>query len=748
MAYSAESLQTIDRATLAVPQTRFKDARSVQDFARRLIDNDSRRSWKRSRVNGLVDGNPPYKHSKLLEAGRADACNVNWGTARSYLESAVGSFYDLFSEAPDFLTAKTAYGDRDQKAEWSIGISEEANRILKQRKTQPGQKVVSAWDYNMQISQWEMVLHGSGPFLFEDNDQVLPKAFLCGDLKVPEFTKSDTAYFEAAMIQGTYFPPELYRFIEDGETAKRRGWNVSYTKEVIANAVDIRQQAGIQYEWEFYQQEMKNNSLAYYDDSKIIRIAHVFWREFDGRITHAIVERDTASGLETEYLFIHPGRYDNWAQLLHPMYFDHGNGGFHHSVTGLGVKMYAAMDYENRLICNLADKTFAPKVLFKPTSTEATQRMEIARLGDFGTVPAGWDAMQTPIAGLLDEGLAMHEAMKNLISSNLSSYRQQVPPQRTGNPATKFEKQLEAMQQSALNKTQFNRYYEQLDCLYAEIYRRLANPNSRDPRAKEFQDKCQKRGIPQEALSRIESVQATRVVGQGSAFMRKQAIDSLFPIAGSLPEDGRANLIADKIAAEAGQSAVGRYFPQPLKSRLPSDQEAEATQWVAAMKIGVQPKVTDSQNPVTYAATYLSAAVAALQSVKQGGDPVQVLSFLNISGPAIGAQLQRFAQDVTRQPVFQEMQKQWQQLAQATDQLKAMLARQREANGKQQKRTQTAMSDEQIKSRKAQADIAIKQAKTAAQLKQSAEKHRQSLSIKDAEAASEITLNRLKAFQS
>lgn len=739
--YGSDSLATISDEGV-VPETRMQSATQVQDYARRLIDNDSRRSWKRSRVNGLVDGNPPYQASKLREAARASSCNVNWGIARSYLESATGAFYDLFSEAPGYFTIKTGYGNEEQRELWSNIIAEEADNIL---------RADTKWDYNMQLSQWDLVLHGCGPFLFEDAYQVLPKAFLCGDLKVPEFTKSDTGYWEACMIQATYYPPELYKFIQNEKAAKSVGWDVEYAKRVIAQAMDIRQEAGIQRGWEFYQQELKNNSLAYYDDSKICRVAHVFWTEFDGRITHSIVERDTSTGIETKFLYRNIGRYKSFQNCIHPMYFDHGNGGYHHSVTGLGVKMYSAMEYENRLICNLADKAFAPKILFKPTSTEGSQKFSLAMFGDYAVMPGGFEWQQTGVAGLMNDGLAMHGAIQGIIQSNLSSYRQQVPPDKRGNPATKFEKQLEAAQQSALNKTQFNRYYEQLDMLYSEIYRRLSNLNSTDSRAKEFQDKCLKRGVPKEAIARVEKIQATRVVGQGSAFMRKQAIDSLFGVVGALPEEGRQNLISDKIAAEAGQAAVSRYYPRK-KQLMATDQEAGAKQWVGLMKIGVSPEVTSSQNAVTFATVFMQAAAQAVASLQQGANPMEVLAFIEIAGPAIAAHLKRFATDPTRKQVFDALSQQWKQLASITDQLKQKIQQQMQAQQKQQQATQAAMTDEQIKTAKAQSDIQIKQVKTQAQLQQSQQKHQlkmaqsaQGLAISDAKAASEITLAQRKA---
>lgn len=751
--YGSIALATIDESG-KVPETRMRDARQVQDFCARVIRNDEKRSYKRSRVNGLVDGNPPYRASKLKDAGRADACNVNWGVARSYLEAAVGAFYDLFSESPLFFNIRTDYGDDlTKQCEWSRIISEEADRILRK---------ANEWDYNVQLSQWDMVLHGPGPLFFEDAYRVIPKAVLAGDLKVPEFTKSDTHFWDVCFLMVTYYPPELYEFIRNEKAGASVGWDVEYTKLVIQNAMDVRTQAGKHYEWEFYQQELKNNSLAYCDDSKVCRVCHVFWKEFDGRVTHAVVERDTTVNRlpegskqdyeSTQFLFNSLGRYKSFQECVHPMYFDHGNGGWHHSVTGLGVKMFSAMEYQNRLLCNLADKAFAPKILFKPTTTESSQKFSLAHFGDYAVLPGGFEWQQTGVAGLMNDGLAMNQELTRMMESNLSSYRQQ-ESQKQGNPVTARQVMYEAQQQAALSKTQFNRYYEQLDMLYGEIYRRMANPNSTDERAKEFQKRCDDRGVPPEALKKIAKVEATRVTGQGSAFVRKQSLANLWQtLSPALPEDGRDHLIQDIIGAEAGQAAVEKYYPTKSAEKLATDQQAEALQWVGLMKIGVQPVVTSSQNPVTYAGTFLTAATQALQSLQQGANPKEVLAFLHVCGPAIAAHLQRFANDPSRAVIFKEIEKQWKQLASLTDKLQKQIEQQDQQGQEQQQKTQSAMTDDQIKSAKAQSDIAIKQAKTEAQMKQSQEKHQQKMmqahqgmALADAETATDIHRKNLVA---
>src|SRR4051812_48857789 len=95
-----EGLLTLDPGTGEVPETRMANADQVRDMVTRAIERDMHeRDYKRTRLKGLVDGNPPFSHAKLVAAGRGDECNVNWRIAKYFLTLAKGMLYDVFSEA-------------------------------------------------------------------------------------------------------------------------------------------------------------------------------------------------------------------------------------------------------------------------------------------------------------------------------------------------------------------------------------------------------------------------------------------------------------------------------------------------------------------------------------------------------------------------------------------------------------------------------------------------------------------------
>jgi hypothetical protein len=353
----------------------------------------------------------------------------------------------------------------------------------------------------------------------------------------------------------------------------------------------------------------------------------------------------------------------------------------------MGIKLYSAMELHNRLLCDQADKAFSPKLIFKPTTAANKQKMSIARFGDYSVMPADFELMQVPVGGFMQDTMAFSRELSNIVASNMSQYRQNLQ-RKDGNPDTATKVQYDASQQNKLGKTQLNRYYDQLDYLYAEKFRRASNTelNKGNPggtEALKFQKRCRDRGVPAQAMKDV-CVRATRIVGAGSLFERQQSLEFLLGLVSMLPETGRDNLIRQVIASRAGQSSVEAFYPKSPQSKLPTDQHVMAMLQVASMKDGIAPVVSPSQNPVIFAETFLRAGAQALNSVQQGANPMEVMAFLDLCGPAIAAHLDRMAQDPSRKEILKMLTEQFKELSKSTDDLRKMIEQQQEQQAKQQ----------------------------------------------------------------
>lgn len=776
-----EGLSTLIPPDASVPETRMQSATQARNIITRAIQYDqTQRDWKRARLKGLVDGNPPYTQANLVAAGRANECNVNWRIAKYFLTLAQGMVYDVFSQAESYPTVKLdpwavaeAVGDqvgylpKDADVEaWSNVVTEEFDRL---------QRRDPSFDCTNQQSQGQSVLFGVGPLGFDDDLDWRPWSYEAKCLFVPDMAKSDQKFWEWAAIVVDYTPDKLYERIANPEAAQMRGWNIGATRRSIMYAHPLTR-TGVMYQnWSYHQDMLKNGSFYYADQSKMIRAAHFYFREFpkdgeeSGRITEAIIDLDglspSAAG-NLEYLFLAPRRYSSWREIVHPMYWQYDVNGYHYSVTGLGMEMYSALEYENRLLCRLADDAFAPKLFFKPTTASDRERMSIAQMGRYAILPAALDMVQQHVQPMLQEGIAMSREIQGLVSSNLSQFRSQALQRGGGNPATATEVNYQASEQAKMGATQLARIYEQYDWLYAEKYRRATNPKLTSAvrggaEALDFIKRCERRGVPKGALGATDSVRATRAVGQGSAFLRQQALEFLLGIVGMLPESGRQNLVRDVIAARTGQSHADRYAPKgPNTDPSILAQQSDAMQQVASMKSGVPPVQVPTQNPMVYAETFLQAANGAAQGIQQGGDPHEPLSFLQLAIPATQAHLQRLAQDKTRQPVVKQMESQLSQIAQFADKVgQEMQKQQAQAQAAQQQLQAMQQGQDpetvigltklqnkhQVDVMKAQGNLQLHAQRQQADLALKAHAAQVDASLKDATTAHNIALENVEA---
>jgi hypothetical protein len=745
-----EGLATLNKSG-EPPSTRMVSAQDAVARIQTVLRAEGRgRTQRRALVKGLVDGNAPYQAGALRKAGRANNCNVNWRVAEYYLNHARSAFYDIFSESPTYATIRTGFGNANQRELWSQIITAEYDRMLREDKN---------WDYCMQISQYEMILYGAGPIMFRDDVDWRNRPVLCRDLIVPDFTLSDTTEWEEAVLLEDFSPHGLYNFIRKESIAAESGWEVEVTKKAIMNAHPKTQEGGQYRAWEWHQQQLKNQSYNYTSQSKVISCCHYLFREFpepgedEGRITHCILvnPQDQQVATQDQYLFQHVGRYKNWDEIVHPMYYDNDGGGYHHSVTGLGVKMYSAMEYQNRLLCNLADKVFAPKIIFRPTTANASEQLNLVQWGDYGKVPAGFEVMQTPVGSFIDDGMVFNREITGLLASNLSQYNQNIKKD-TGNPITATEAQIDASEQARLGKTQLNHYYGQMDRLHAQKYWRASCPKVNGFRpggraALAFQKRCLEQGVPREALQRIESVKATRIIGQGSQFMRQQSLEKMMGSVALWPSEvGRNNLLSDFIGSLAGQAMVERYNPSIESSPQIDDQKAFAALQVAAAKDGIAPVVTGSQNHMVFAEAFLVAAGQAAASLQQGGNPMEVFGFIDLLGPAIIKHLEYVKGDPTRQQQFKALDEQLKKLMQVHDQLQQHIEQQQAQAQEAQQAQQRAQAIQQgvdpatqIHAAEVEQKLKLATVKTAAGMQQKQAKHDQAMALADASTAADIT---------
>lgn len=665
------SLETLD-AKGNPPETRISKPEAAKQILTQFLYANSQRNSVQARLRGIVDGNQPYSPQTLQKNGQSYRTNINTREGEQYLNSASGNFYDIFAEVPHYATVVTKYGnDLSKRNEWSGIITEEFDRL---------QKSDESFDFVMQASQREMVLIGIGPVVFDDATNWKCRAISCSDLLVPDGTKSNTGDWKVCIIRTRLAVDELWDKIRDEESATKNGWNVEACKKAIMDAMPMPYRTGTQWNWEFVQGLLRDNCISYSARCDEVLASSILYKEFNGKISHRMIdERDS-----TVWLYSHLNRYEQWSSVVHPMYYDRGDG-THHGVKGMGIKILQILELKNRFFCAMIDASFArTQIMFRPTTPNAMNKAAVTQLGPYAIMPADFTVEQTNLAGVMDAPMAAMSSLDALAQGNTAQYRQSLG-KASGNPRSATEVQAIVSQQSSLGKTQLNRYYEQLDELFKEKYRRATNlnlpPNINTDwdAALRFQKRCFDRGVPKQALLDIDFVQATRTVGQGSQFIKQQVLGSMLQISSMLPAIGQQNLLEDYTAAMVGQQMVRRYVPKAATDSSAQDQVALSMLEHSSIRLSNPVIVTDTQNHLLHVQTHMAAANEAASSLQQGGSQSDVLMFLQGVGQHVQEHLQRLsANPMQKSDVAENLQK-LQELQMVIKQLQAHVVDQHKA---------------------------------------------------------------------
>ena len=731
----------------SVPESRLTSAKEVLDLVNNMVQADERRSNIRAKVKGLVDGNAPYNSAELKRTGQSFRTNVNFREGESFLGMGISAFFDVFAEVPTYASVRVSHGDANDSERYSRIITEEFDKM---------QKKDGSFDYLMQLSQHEMVLYGIGPLVFEDTIDWRCKPVKAADLLLPEFSKSNVNDWTIAAVKSSYQVHELYSFIRNEKAARKMGWDVSAAKKAIMDAAPRGQGLSGNSTWERSQQEIRNNDLTYSSRCKTIEVAHVFYKEFpteehpEGAISHCIVDQ---RGDGRKFLFRKVNRYKKWSECLHCMYYDKGDG-THHSVKGMGIKMYSALELKNRLKCSLVDAAMARTAIhLQPETANDLNRANVVQMGPYSIIPPGYNVTQTNSAGVLDAPLSVERELEGLLQANLSQYRQRLEKQ--GNPRTATEVEAIVAQQSVLGKTQLNRYYSQLDTFFGERYRRAISssltvdmPGASDAMA--FQKKCIERGCPRECFDKIDSVVATRTAGRGSAIERRAIMNQLMGIITMLPESGRKHVIEDHIASLAGYHSLGRYYPMPEDDIDTQEQQQEAARENALFKTGAVIPVAGGDMHAVHAEVHIQAGMEATQAAQDGaGDLAEIGVYLQAVVDHTSAHLGMMAEDSTRKELLEFYSEQINEIQKVATQIADEVNRQQEEAMKQQQEQQQQMVEmqaiqggtdakEQIAMMKLERDEARRDAKTQNDMERKNAKTQQDMALKDAKTAQKM----------
>lgn len=711
-------LETIKENETTPPKSRLADAESARGILAPLIKDDESASLKRSKVQGAIDGNPPYSDAELRKKAQGFVPNCNYGGARAKINDALAPHFDLLTSSPCLVSGCVYYGDTAQRGQWASDISERLHRLL-----------FEDWGddfiFNMLLHQKQLVTHGIGPCIFRNPRDWRFTALKRRAILVPADSPLNSAGMEIVFIRDSMRVHELFKFIENKEAATKVGWKYDATLKAIKDA-SVESNLN---DYEQVQDQFKNNTLGWaYSKSKVIQVAHAYVTEFDGRVSHHIF---TETGTGKEYLYSRISQYESLNEALWICFDDIGNGDFQ-SVRGLGTEAYNFGQTQDRLNNALVMNAMVGSTpLFQADSAEAVDKLAQVEVGPFRVIPSGLTLQQMNTGAGVNAALTVSQHFSMMDASQNGAYRSQALAPRGVERSAK-EVSVEVANSSKLSNTKVAFYLLQLDRLIHQVYRRLIRKwiLDSDPGAeiaKAFQKDLEKLGIPREAIESFKA-KVTRPVGNGSEADRIQRLDKIGQNIGDMPERKRKVFVRDMIAYAGGSRELADRYGPDLEPQGPSVQEKLAMFENTSMAQGADPGQFFSKDDphAVHFEVHRDFITDLLQS---GEDPQAIAEAVENIGPHMAAHLKGLEGDPTRKTILVQYKQEFSEIMKAADQV--MQQAETLADTEQPQNMDPTMmktqADIALKTQKAQNDMAIKDAKA-----------RQQMALKDASTANNL----------
>ena len=716
-------LATLDPETYERPASRLGNAGNARSLVNRLKYEDETRMYRYTKIQGLMDGNPPWNSQKLSDLGQGHRANFNLRESEGIVEAAKTPYYDLVFEVPSFARVELGIEGAEQYLldQWNDVISEEYTDLL------------NGWDgfdHQMQLHQWQMVVNGVGPMFWPHYIGWHSEATKARKVLVPQETRANVEELECCAVLHSYRADELEAFIKKGGTDDPTGdgWNIPLCKQAIVDCAmrEMRQTFGTE-NYDLYQRAIRTGDLFYgIHRSNRVFVASLFVKEFGGKVSHYMVTDQNLghsnevfdnSDDEVGYLFKRRNKFKSFAQVICPFFFDSGPDGTWHAIKGLGPKIYDFCDVSNRTFCQMLDgSVIGSGITLESQDANAMEETQIALVGGAAVVSPGYKVVQTRIAESLEGAMAMRRELHGTLQANTGSYRQRSDEgggQQT--EPTLGQAELVQQQQGMLTKGSTNRYYNNLDKWHRETLRRVLDPAQSmsipgGEDALNFKIRCAQRGVPPQALDfkYIRRVIATRSIGYGSPQLRDISTKELMTMIPYMDEISRNHALRARACAlpGIGMHSVDSFFPPIEKSGVPNAHAALAVLENNALRQqGGKALVEPMQNHAIHFGVHMQDAMQHAQGAVQGGamggqnmpqpgmngngngmqpppqqpqngqgppvtaKPIEVLIHLENAGPHLTQHLQALAGDPTRADQVKAFQQQLSQLGKISDKL-------------------------------------------------------------------------------
>jgi hypothetical protein len=566
------SLATLDENGKP-PNTRISNASHCWNIADNLRQANVGRENKRLRIYKAYKMFPPTGYSKIAEKKLPWQSDVNYGQLGFIVDNQKASYYDVITERQACCTIKTKFGNEKERLVNSENISTAFDQAIREW---PG------YLYNTEQDLEEMLLYGKGIGMWDSPMGWMPEHVFLSDLLFPDDIRIDFCNLEEFVRRVRLTPYELYKKIENRKAAEAMGWNVDAAIDAIrfhrsfSNHRKTRE--------DFFRTISEAGFNWSLSVNQKIDLYEVYWREFDGTISKAIILQDyqpiaqyinsnfKGSGKLSEedvrsehgFMMLKIGAYNSWDEILY-MLTDSVGSGLFQDIKSQAESAFVACRQYDFTMNGLVDAVRLNSMLMiegqGPDSTKMLKQMEWLPIS---VMPDGAKFIQNRFQLPVAESMGFMQFFMGDLYRGMGQYRINAPT-GGGKQRTKGEAELDAAESAKLSGTQIRRFNECQTLFFKQLYKRFLNSKSSDDGyeyVKKFYEILEEMGTPKEAaqFKNITSIRSNLINGAGSPSFKLITAEKLLQITAITPaNEGQENAVKDAIAALSGRDNVARY---------------------------------------------------------------------------------------------------------------------------------------------------------------------------------------------
>lgn len=564
-------VDTTEKKDVQTPKNVISNGSGARIVYNKLRESHRKRSMIFGKIQGMIDGNPPYPKASLKRAGILAQSNVNWRDGEAIYESVALAFWSLFNDVQNLCEVGTTLGDPQQNPHWGRVMSEELDTIIRD------------WDQfasTMSEHQGDFVKYGVSFLFWQDEEDWRFQVADVWKFLIPERTRNHVSFFNIIAIERTMTAHELFDILEDYKGEK---WDLDALKEIMWQAQTGQKEQYSTQLWASQQTKIRNGDTSidelYSDD---ITFVSLFMKEYDGKVSHGMIH-PTYMGSEDKWVFFHDRQYDQMSHAAALFTFTPAER-FVHGNKGVGHKSFNTVEGVTQIDNSVMDSARrAATVLVRSRAGRNKDAKQVqfihGGLVDIGEAEFVQNLMGANLQSSVEVARYFQDKLQmnnNISGTNMAS--------RDGKPQTLGEVRVQATREARVQKNRIAHYYGQLDFLWAEVFRKMLRCKEGHPGYEEvalFKKRCIERGIPEEifvlndenmgqnGLPEHLSIKATRASGSGSQVADQIEMQAMMPLLPSVGEIGRENIMRDYIAANRGHRFIERYMPPNDREKQP-----------------------------------------------------------------------------------------------------------------------------------------------------------------------------------